>query len=108
MSLTLLTALSFEAASGVSGTYSVSGSPTSTPASHQAGVLGLVSSFTPLRVAGPSQGSTETITPDSARSSPFEERRRRVKEDGKVTAPTLPVPGSMRLGGWSPREGWWL
>ncbi|KAM9621519.1 mitotic interactor and substrate of PLK1 isoform 1-T3 [Morphnus guianensis] len=71
------------AASGVSGTYSVSGSPTSTPASHQAGVLGLVSSFTPLRVAGPSQGSTETLTPDSARSSPFEERRRRVKEDGK-------------------------
>uniref|UniRef100_A0A8B9M765 Mitotic spindle positioning n=1 Tax=Accipiter nisus TaxID=211598 RepID=A0A8B9M765_9AVES len=108
VSLTLLTALSFEAASGVSGTYSVSGSPTSTPASHQAGVLGLVSSFTPLRVAGPSQGSTETITPDSARSSPFEERRRRVKEDGKVTAPTLPVPGSMRVGGWSPREGWWL
>ncbi|NXW25138.1 MISP protein, partial [Circaetus pectoralis] len=71
------------AASGVSGTYSVSGSPTSTPASHQVGVLGLVSSFTPLRVAGPSQGSTETLTPDSARSSPFEERRRRVKEDGK-------------------------
>ncbi|NXJ55900.1 MISP protein, partial [Spizaetus tyrannus] len=71
------------AASGVSGTYSVSGSPTSTPAPHHAGVLGLVSSFTPLRVAGPSQGSTETLTPDSAHSSPFEERRRRVKEDGK-------------------------
>ncbi|NXQ81103.1 MISP protein, partial [Nyctibius grandis] len=71
------------AASGVSGSYSVSGSPVSTPASHQAGVLGLISSFTPLRVAGPSQGSTETLAPDSARSSPFEERRRRVKEDGK-------------------------
>ncbi|XP_010000135.1 PREDICTED: mitotic interactor and substrate of PLK1 [Chaetura pelagica] len=67
------------AASGVSGSYS----PVSTPAPHQAGVLGLMSSFTPLRVAGPSQGSTETLTPDSARSSPFEERRRRVKEDGK-------------------------
>ncbi|NXF38383.1 MISP protein, partial [Nyctibius bracteatus] len=71
------------AASGVSGSYSVSGSPVSTPTSHQAGVLGLISSFTPLRVAGPSQGSTETLGPDSARSSPFEERRRRVKEDGK-------------------------
>ncbi|NWI66163.1 MISP protein, partial [Todus mexicanus] len=70
------------AASGVSGSYSVSGSPVSTPAPHQ-GVLGLVSSFTPLRVAGASQGSTETLSPDSARSSPFEERRRRVKEDGK-------------------------
>ncbi|NXQ93105.1 MISP protein, partial [Sagittarius serpentarius] len=76
-------ALSLEAASGVSSSHSVSGSPISTPASHQAGVLGLVSSFTPLRVAGPSQGSVETLTPDSARSSPFEERRRRVKEDGK-------------------------
>uniref|UniRef100_A0A8C8B9Z7 Mitotic spindle positioning n=1 Tax=Otus sunia TaxID=257818 RepID=A0A8C8B9Z7_9STRI len=71
------------AASGVSGSYSVSGSPVSTPAPHQVGVLGLVSSFTPLRVAGPPQGSTETLGPDSARSSPFEERRRRVKEDGK-------------------------
>ncbi|NXS64374.1 MISP protein, partial [Brachypteracias leptosomus] len=67
-------------ASGASGSYSVSGSPVSTPASHR-GVLGLASSFTPLRVAGASQGNTET--PDSARSSPFEERRRRVKEDGK-------------------------
>ncbi|NXO52944.1 MISP protein, partial [Aramus guarauna] len=76
-------ALSLEAASGVSGSYSVSASPVSSPASHQAGVLGLVSSFTPLRAAGPSQGSTETLTSDSARSSPFEERRRRVKEDGK-------------------------
>ncbi|KAM6369064.1 mitotic interactor and substrate of PLK1 isoform 1-T3 [Pluvialis apricaria] len=71
------------AASGVSGSYSVSESPVSTPASQQVGVLGLMSSFTPLRVAGPSQGSTETLAPDSARSSPFEERRRRVKEDGK-------------------------
>ncbi|NXN11442.1 MISP protein, partial [Indicator maculatus] len=70
------------AASGVSGTYSVSGSPVSTPVSHQ-GVLGLVSSFTPLRVLSPSQGSTETLGSDSARSSPFEERRRRVKEEGK-------------------------
>ncbi|NXL48658.1 MISP protein, partial [Podilymbus podiceps] len=71
------------AASGVSGSYSVSGSPVSTPASHQVGILGLMSSFTPLRVADPSQGSTETLAPDSAHSSPFEERRRRVKEDGK-------------------------
>ncbi|NXF65864.1 MISP protein, partial [Ciccaba nigrolineata] len=71
------------AASGVSGSYSVSGSPVSTPAPHEVGVLGLVSSFTPLRVAGPPQGSTETLGPNSARSSPFEERRRRVKEDGK-------------------------
>ncbi|NWR36460.1 MISP protein, partial [Tachuris rubrigastra] len=71
------------AASGASGSYSVSGSPDSTPASHQRGILGLVSSFTPLRVASPSQGSTETPTPDSSHSSPFEERRRRVKEDGK-------------------------
>ncbi|NXP43843.1 MISP protein, partial [Heliornis fulica] len=67
------------AASGVSGSYSVSGSPVSP----QAGALGLASSFTPLRAAGPSQGSTETLSTDSARSSPFEERRRRVKEDGK-------------------------
>ncbi|NXF11975.1 MISP protein, partial [Smithornis capensis] len=71
------------AASGASGSYSVSGSPASTPASHQTGILGLISSFTPMRVAGSSQGSTETPTPDSSRSSPFEERRRRVKEDGK-------------------------
>ncbi|XP_065508329.1 mitotic interactor and substrate of PLK1 [Caloenas nicobarica] len=71
------------AASGVSGSYSVSGSPVSGPAPHQAGILGLISSFTPLRVAGPSQGSTETLDPDSARSSPFEEWRRRVKEEGK-------------------------
>ncbi|NXH17221.1 MISP protein, partial [Bucco capensis] len=70
------------AASGVSGSYSVSGSPVSTPASHQ-GVLELVSSFSPLRVSSPSQGSTETLASDSARSSPFEERRRRVKEEGK-------------------------
>uniref|UniRef100_A0A8D0EMM7 A-kinase anchor protein 2 C-terminal domain-containing protein n=1 Tax=Strix occidentalis caurina TaxID=311401 RepID=A0A8D0EMM7_STROC len=90
------------AASGVSGSYSVSGSPVSTPAPHQVGVLGLVSSFTPLRVAGPPQGSTETLGPDSARSSPFEERRRRVKEDGKVNAP------APRAGGWSPGGGWWL
>ncbi|KAM6235946.1 mitotic interactor and substrate of PLK1 isoform 2-T2 [Porphyrio hochstetteri] len=76
------------AASGVSGSYSVSGSPVPTPTSQQVGVLGLMSSFTPLRVAGPSQGSTETLTPDSARSSPFEERRRRVKEDGKVVEST--------------------
>ncbi|KFQ31660.1 Mitotic interactor and substrate of PLK1 [Merops nubicus] len=34
-------------------------------------------------VASPSQGRTETLTPNSAHSSPFEERRRRVKEDGK-------------------------
>ncbi|NXP26957.1 MISP protein, partial [Scytalopus superciliaris] len=71
------------AASGASSSYSVSESPTSTPASHQTGILGLMSSFTPLRVAGSSRGSTETLTPDSSRSSPFEERRRRVKEDGK-------------------------
>ncbi|XP_032938009.1 mitotic interactor and substrate of PLK1 [Catharus ustulatus] len=71
------------AASGASGNYSVSGSPASSPASHQTGVLGLISSFTPLRVTSSSQGSAETLTPDSSRSSPFEERRRRVKEDGK-------------------------
>ncbi|NXI81547.1 MISP protein, partial [Rhipidura dahli] len=71
------------AASGASGNYSVSGSPVSSPASHQTGVLALISSFTPLRVTSSSQGSAETPTPDSSRSSPFEERRRRVKEDGK-------------------------
>ncbi|NXK96455.1 MISP protein, partial [Formicarius rufipectus] len=71
------------AASGASGSYSVSESPTSTPASHQSGILGLMSSFTPLRLTSSSQGSTETPTPDSSGSSPFEERRRRVKEDGK-------------------------
>ncbi|NWS01475.1 MISP protein, partial [Motacilla alba] len=71
------------AASGASGNYSVSESPASSPASHQPGILGLISSFTPLRVTSSSQGSAETLTPDSSRSSPFEERRRRVKEDGK-------------------------
>ncbi|NXD44531.1 MISP protein, partial [Copsychus sechellarum] len=71
------------AASGASGSYSVSGSPASSPASHQTGVLGLISSFTPLRVTSSSQGNAETLTPDSSSSSPFEERRRRVKEDGK-------------------------
>ncbi|NWZ34603.1 MISP protein, partial [Brachypodius atriceps] len=71
------------AASGASGNYSVSGSPASSPASHQTGILGLISSFTPLRVTSSSQGSAETLTPDSSGSSPFEERRRRVKEDGK-------------------------
>ncbi|NXX35875.1 MISP protein, partial [Nicator chloris] len=71
------------AASGASGNYSVSGSPASSPASHQTGILGLISSFTPLRVTSSSQGSAETLTPDSSHSSPFEERRRRVKEDGK-------------------------
>ncbi|NXR85804.1 MISP protein, partial [Hypocryptadius cinnamomeus] len=71
------------AASGASGNYSVSESPASSPASHQTRVLGLISSFTPLRVTSSSQGSAETLTPDSSRSSPFEERRRRVKEDGK-------------------------
>ncbi|NXI60088.1 MISP protein, partial [Chloroceryle aenea] len=70
------------AASGVSHSYSVSGSPISTPAPQQ-GVLGLVSSFTPLRVASPSQGSMKTFTTDATHSSPFEEWRRRVKEDGK-------------------------
>ncbi|NWV69302.1 MISP protein, partial [Malurus elegans] len=71
------------AASGASGNYSVSGSPASSPASHQTGILTLISSFTPLRVTSSSPGSAETLTPDSSRSSPFEERRRRVKEDGK-------------------------
>ncbi|NWX32667.1 MISP protein, partial [Notiomystis cincta] len=71
------------AASGASGNYSVSGSPVSSPASHQTGILGLISSFTPLRVTSSPQGSAETLTPDSSCSSPFEERRRRVKEDGK-------------------------
>ncbi|NWW01940.1 MISP protein, partial [Oreocharis arfaki] len=71
------------AASGASGNYSVSGSPVSSPASHQTGILGLISSFTPLRVTSSSQGSAETLTLDSSHSSPFEERRRRVKEEGK-------------------------
>ncbi|NXA85039.1 MISP protein, partial [Melanocharis versteri] len=71
------------AASGASGSYLVSESPASSPASHQTGILGLISSFTPLRVTSSSQGSAETLTPDSSHSSPFEERRRRVKEDGK-------------------------
>ncbi|NWU24803.1 MISP protein, partial [Dyaphorophyia castanea] len=71
------------AASGASGNYSVSESPASSPASHQTGILGLISSFTPLRVTSSSQGSAETLTPDSSHSSPFEERRRRVKEEGK-------------------------
>ncbi|NWY32400.1 MISP protein, partial [Pheucticus melanocephalus] len=71
------------AASGASGSYSVSESPASSPASHQPGILGLISSFTPLRVTSSSQGSAETLTPDSSHSSPFEERRRRVKEEGK-------------------------
>lgn len=31
-----------------------------------------------------------------------------MKEDGKVNAPTLPVPGSGGLGGRSLGEGWWL
>ncbi|NXI00895.1 MISP protein, partial [Pachycephala philippinensis] len=71
------------AASGASGNYSVSESPASSPASHQTGILGLISSFTPLKVTSSSQGSAETLTLDSSRSSPFEERRRRVKEEGK-------------------------
>ncbi|NXE42538.1 MISP protein, partial [Ptilorrhoa leucosticta] len=71
------------AASGASGNYSVPGTPASSPASHQTGILGLISSFTPLRVTSSSQGSAETLTPDSSHSSPFEERRRRVKEEGK-------------------------
>ncbi|NXU37678.1 MISP protein, partial [Drymodes brunneopygia] len=71
------------AASGASGNYSVSESPATSPASHQTGILGLISSFTPLRVTSSSPGSAETLTPDSSHSSPFEERRRRVKEDGK-------------------------
>ncbi|NXM42751.1 MISP protein, partial [Gymnorhina tibicen] len=71
------------AASGASGNYSVTESPASSPASHQTGILGLISSFSPLRVTSSSQGSVETLTPDSSSSSPFEERRRRVKEEGK-------------------------
>ncbi|NWI80748.1 MISP protein, partial [Dryoscopus gambensis] len=71
------------AASGASGNYSVSESPASSPAAHQTGILGLISSFTPLRVTSSSQGSAETLTPDSSHTSPFEERRRRVKEEGK-------------------------
>ncbi|XP_025894655.1 mitotic interactor and substrate of PLK1 [Nothoprocta perdicaria] len=67
------------AASGASGSYSVSGSPLPSPALHQTGVLALVSAFTPLRVAGP--GGAEGL--ESGRSGPFDERRRRVKEDGK-------------------------
>ncbi|NXG38446.1 MISP protein, partial [Dromaius novaehollandiae] len=75
--------LSSQTASGVSGSYSVSESPVFAPASHQMGIPGVGSSFTPLRVASPSQGSSESLTLESARSSPFDERRRRVKEDGK-------------------------
>ncbi|NWZ25732.1 MISP protein, partial [Asarcornis scutulata] len=71
------------AASGASGSYAVSGSPVPTPSSRQAGVLGLVSSFTPLRVAAPGPDSSDSLSPDSAHSSAFEERRRRMKEDGK-------------------------
>ncbi|NWY05061.1 MISP protein, partial [Nothoprocta ornata] len=70
---------SLAAASGASGSYSVSGSPLPSPALHQAGVLALASAFTPLRVAGP--GGAEGL--ESGRSGPFDERRRRVKEDGK-------------------------
>lgn len=108
-------ALSLEAASGVSGSYSMSGSPVAAPAPHQAGILGLISSFTPLRMAGPSQGSTETLDPDSARSSPFEERRRRVKEEGKVNVTGGEV-GGLGLGTLVPDShlswgcscsGWW-
>lgn len=65
------------AASGTSGTYSVSGSPL--PAPQQSGVLGLVASFTPLRLS-----CSESSGPDSLRCSPSEERRRRTKEEGKV------------------------
>ncbi|XP_010723225.1 mitotic interactor and substrate of PLK1 isoform X1 [Meleagris gallopavo] len=64
------------AASGTSGTYSVSGSPL--PAPQQSGVLGLVASFTPLRLS-----CSESSGPDSLRCSPSEERRRRTKEEGK-------------------------
>ncbi|NWJ08020.1 MISP protein, partial [Crypturellus undulatus] len=69
------------AASGASGSYSVSESPLPSPASHHRGVLELASAFTPLRVAGPVSGSAEGL--ESGRSGPFDERRRRVKEDGK-------------------------
>uniref|UniRef100_A0A8C5X9I7 Mitotic spindle positioning n=1 Tax=Malurus cyaneus samueli TaxID=2593467 RepID=A0A8C5X9I7_9PASS len=99
------------AASGASGNYSVSGSPASSPASHQTGILTLISSFTPLRVTSSSPGSADTLTPDSSRSSPFEERRRRVKEDGKVNVPTLLVPGGWgagtreKIGGSGVRNG---
>ncbi|NXC41264.1 MISP protein, partial [Penelope pileata] len=71
------------AASGASGSYSVAGSPVFAPASHQTGVLALAASFTPLRL-----GSIESLGPDSSRSSPFEERRRRTKEEGKVVEST--------------------
>ncbi|XP_021234119.1 mitotic interactor and substrate of PLK1 isoform X2 [Numida meleagris] len=64
------------AASGASGSYSVSGSPV--PAPQQPGVLGLVASFTPLRL-----GCVESLGPDPVRCSPSEERRRRTKEEGK-------------------------
>ncbi|KAM8795108.1 mitotic interactor and substrate of PLK1 [Eudromia elegans] len=62
------------AASGASGSYSVSGSPLMSPASHHGGVLALAST-------GAHWGSTEAL--ECSRSSPFNERRRRVKEDGK-------------------------
>ncbi|NXD17090.1 MISP protein, partial [Nothocercus nigrocapillus] len=69
------------AASGASGSYSVSGSPLPSPALHHGGVLALASAFTPLRVAGPVPGSAEAL--ESGHSGPVDERRRRVKEDGK-------------------------
>ncbi|XP_072213669.1 mitotic interactor and substrate of PLK1 [Excalfactoria chinensis] len=64
------------AASGASGSYSVSSSPVPVP--QQPGVLGLVTSFTPLRLS-----CSESSGPDSLRCSPSEERRRRTKEEGK-------------------------
>ncbi|NXJ16537.1 MISP protein, partial [Odontophorus gujanensis] len=64
------------AASGASGSYSVSGSPV--PAPQQPGVLGLVASFTPLRLS-----CSDSPGPDSVLCSPTEERRRRTREEGK-------------------------
>lgn len=76
------------AASGASGSYSVSGSPVSTP--QKPGVLGLVTSFTPLRLS-----CSESSGPDSVRCSPSEERRRRTKEEGKVRRGGGGVEGEM-------------
>ncbi|OXB61613.1 hypothetical protein ASZ78_006301, partial [Callipepla squamata] len=64
------------AASGASGSYSLSGSPV--PAPQQPGVLGLVASFTPLRLS-----CSDSPGPETVLCSPTEERRRRTREEGK-------------------------
>ncbi|XP_065601960.1 mitotic interactor and substrate of PLK1 isoform X1 [Cyrtonyx montezumae] len=79
------------AASGASGSYSVSGSPV--PAPQQPGVLGLVASFTPLRLS-----CSDSPGPDSVFCSPTEERRRRRREEGKVVESTRVVRHRSAMG----------